>query len=439
MNKQHEELASLTPIDIDAGEVFSGHPSHTLVKGYSKPSSYTPTLNPDYIFQDGCRDVIVWLCAPNDPLYIYGPVGCGKSSAVKQLAVRLNYPVFEITGHGRLEFADLIGHLTVHNGSMEFDYGPLALAMRYGGIFLLNEIDLTPPEVAAGLNTVLDGSPLCISENGGELIQPHPMFRFVATANTNGNGDMTGLYQGTQRQNLAWLDRFILVEMAYPAPEVENKLLRSRFPTLPKGLCEHMVSYANEVRKLFIGDASIDSLSDKIEVTFSTRSLVRWADLTLRYQPLAKQGIQPITYALDRALAFRATPETRTGLHELAQRHFPRHESLQFKRNRNEPSEISGDEAVSYLSMSLESTTVEPSVYLEKRNYKPDHSGCKFWQGKVSAAGMSLLYGANGTSGVQKNNSTDNCINSNPKRELMARAAKKLREGYVLVLNKSTL
>ena len=72
-----------------------------------------------------------------------------------------------------------------------------------------------------------------------------------------------------------------------------------------------------------MGEDSSDNFSNTIEVTFSTRSLIRWADLTLRYQALAYQGIQPVAYALDRALAFRACRETRAMLHELAQRHFP--------------------------------------------------------------------------------------------------------------------
>ncbi len=46
----------------------------------------------------------------------------------------------------------------------------------------------------AGLNSVLDGSPLCITENGGELIKPHLMFRFVATANTKSCGADSGQY-----------------------------------------------------------------------------------------------------------------------------------------------------------------------------------------------------------------------------------------------------
>jgi len=38
---------------------------------------------------------------------------------------------------------------------------------------------------------------------------------------------------------------------------------------------------------------------------------------------LARQGVQPLTYALDRALGFRASKETRSMFHELAQRMFP--------------------------------------------------------------------------------------------------------------------
>jgi cobaltochelatase CobS len=231
--------------------------------------------------------------------------------------------VFEVTGHGRLEFADLIGHLAVKEGGMIYEYGPLALAMRYGGMLLLNEIDITPPDVAAGLNTVLDGSPLCIAENGGELVAPHPMFRFAATANTNGGGDETGLYQGTQRQNIAWLDRFMLCELAYPKPEVEKSLLARLFPILPETLCSKLVDFAGEVREQFMGDREGQRLTGAIEVTLSTRTLLRWAELTVRFQPLAHQGIQPVTYALDRALGYRACRETRAMLHELAQRIFP--------------------------------------------------------------------------------------------------------------------
>lgn len=203
---------------------------------------------------------------------------------------------------------------------MAYKYGPLPLAMRYGGILLINEADLLSPEVAVGLNGVLDGAPLCLPENGGEVISPHEMFRIACTANTNGGGDDTGLYQGAVRQNLALLDRYMVCKVGYPTPETEKELLSRQFPNLPEHVASNMVSFANEVRKLFMGDA--DSYENTIEVTLSTRTLIRWADLALKFQPLANQGIEPLSYALDRALAFKATRPTRAMLHELVQRIF---------------------------------------------------------------------------------------------------------------------
>jgi cobaltochelatase CobS len=194
--------------------------------------------------------------------------------------------------------------------------------MKYGGLFLLNEIDLLDPSTAAGLNGVLDGSPLCVPENGGELITPHPMFRFAATGNTNGNSDETGLYQGTLRQNCAFMDRFWLCEIDYPEPEMEETLLAKVAPMLPSDLRTKMVSFAGEVRRLFIGSPNDNHSGNVLEVTFSTRTLIRWPRLTVKFQPLARQGLSPINHALDRALAFRACPDRRAFLHELSQRVF---------------------------------------------------------------------------------------------------------------------
>ncbi|MDR2141311.1 MAG: ATP-binding protein [Deltaproteobacteria bacterium] len=106
-------LESLYPVQVDTGMIFSGKPSGKPVMAFSSPSVFTPKDDPDYIFSDQSRDLVVWFMEKSDPLYVFGPCGSGKTSLIKQLASKLNYPVFEVTGHNRLEFPDLVGHLTV--------------------------------------------------------------------------------------------------------------------------------------------------------------------------------------------------------------------------------------------------------------------------------------------------------------------------------------
>lgn len=118
MHQTHSELANFIPADFDAGEVFSGRPSGRLIKGYDAPSPYSPQADPDYLFHESSRDVIVWFLEQSDPLYVFGPTGSGKTSIIKELAARINYPVFEVTGHSRLEFPDLVGHLSVRDGRL---------------------------------------------------------------------------------------------------------------------------------------------------------------------------------------------------------------------------------------------------------------------------------------------------------------------------------
>lgn len=315
-------LVGLKPARFDGGALFGRPGEGFSLRGYETSTLFCPAVSPIYHFHESLRDLLAWFSADSDPLYLFGPTGSGKTSLVKQVAARINYPVFDVTGHSRLEFPDLAGHLVIRDGDMNYQHGPLALAMRYGGLFLLNEIDLLDPATAAGLNGVLDGEPLCIPENQGELILPHPNFRFAATANSNGAADQTGLYQGVLRQNLAFMDRFWLCEVGYPSREAEARILATAAPGLPESIRTAMISVATEIRKKFMG-ARLDD-SEAIEITFSTRTLIRWADLTQRFLPLLQEGVSPVTHALDRALGFRASPETRHLLLEKVRRIFPK-------------------------------------------------------------------------------------------------------------------
>lgn len=293
--------------------------------GINAPDSVTMNVNEfdhpripnkeNYTFrEDLLRDVLAWVhIGQGEGLYLTGPTGSGKSSLITQIAARLRIPLFGVNAHSRLETPELVGRFIVVNGSMQWVDGPLTVAMKHGCWFVLDEFDLLDPATAAGLNSVLEGRPLEIPETG-EVVIAHPNFRFIATANTNGGGDTTGLYQGTLRQNLAAMDRFLITEVGYPTEEQETNILSATAAALPEPIRTGMIKVANDIRGLFMVGES--------DVTLSTRTLTRWGKYAMMFQGLASKGGDPLAYSFDRALGFRTDTDSRKVLHEVLQRTF---------------------------------------------------------------------------------------------------------------------
>lgn len=287
-------------------------PQNTTIEGRDKHTEFVPAITQSYYFrEDLFSDVMAWWKHGNsEGLFLTGPTGSGKSSVIIEVAGRINYPVQRVIGHSRLELPELCGQWIVVNGNMQYVHGPLATAMKEGHIFLLDEIDLLDPAVLVGLNMVLEGAPLSIPENGGELIHPVPGFKFVCTGNSTGTGDMTGYYQGVLAQNMALLDRLWVVKIDYAPEDVELQILVKTF-NIPKAILKQFVTCATNIRRGHEGGLGI---------TMSTRVLIRWIMLTSAFRPLAAKGIIPVYYALDRAILFRASLEDRQTVHGIIQR-----------------------------------------------------------------------------------------------------------------------
>lgn len=312
----------------DLGEVLqgAGHKSGKLVPGFTAPSPEVPASNPDYIWPGWTRDIWLWLVHSRDPLYITGPTGAGKTAAIKQAASLLQMPVFETTGHARLETPELVGHYVLAGTGTVWQDGPLTKAMRQGGFFLLNEIDLLDPSTAAGLNTVLDGSPLLVPETN-EVIKPHPAFRFVATANTVGGGDISGLYQGTLRMNAAFMDRFTVLVADYLPKATEATLVSRKFGNqLAPEVVNVIMDVSTLVRSLYKGDT--ENLPEGLgylaqtpcALPLSTRSVLRWCEWAVACAPMAASGTNVLEYSMMRAFGYRAEPPMQTALKEILQR-----------------------------------------------------------------------------------------------------------------------
>lgn len=299
-------------VDVPEGmkvAVYNSQPGHTQV----------PQIDPNYVFKkEYISDLFAWLMLGDPSFYATGPTGSGKTSFFIEAAARLSIPLYNVVGHNRLEVPELIGGYKLNDkGGMDWVDGPLTLAARNDAWFLLDEGDLIDPSTLAGLNGITEGRPFTIPETG-ELVVPGPNYRFILTANSNGSGDATGLYQGVLRMNIAFLDRFYMSEFDYQEAKVEEQILEAVAPAIPDDMRKRMVMFANEVRGLFI--------KGEVEVTLSTRTLSRWARLTALLGKAAAKasGSAPniLHHTFDRALGFRAEPDTRRSLHEVIQRHF---------------------------------------------------------------------------------------------------------------------
>jgi cobaltochelatase CobS len=108
------------------------------------------------------------------------------------------------------------------------------------------------------------------------------------------------------------MDRFRLMEVGYPEPADEMILLERAIPAMPLSIRERMIQLANEIRKVFIGQGDTAGL---LSITMSTRTLLRWAQLSANY----KGAPNALAYALDRALVYRGDAAEREAIHRMAQ------------------------------------------------------------------------------------------------------------------------
>ncbi len=297
---------------------FAAPDSLTIeVREDTTANAFVPKAIP-YVFRKDLMSIFLgWMmkAAGNDPLFIFGPTGSGKTSLPEQIAARIKMPFYVAGCHEGMEPPDLFGSWMVENGTMKWQDGPLLAGLRdpAGAWVLLNEGDTLRPACAIAIHRILEGRPITIPQTG-EIFDPLKYgARIILDGNTAGFGDESGQYGGTNHQNKAFMGRFMMMEIGYPDPEDEMKVVRAAVPALPQTIAEWMIKLANDVRGAYRnGDT---------EVIFCSRSLIRWGQLYCFFRK--KQDVVPLYFSLDHAIGLKYPAETRAGLHELVQRVFP--------------------------------------------------------------------------------------------------------------------
>lgn len=248
-------------------------------------ADYIPEVDPNYIFNIDLLKQVMMGFQLNIPVLAWGMHGTGKTTIFLQYCARTRRPAMRVQHTVSTEEAHVLGQYVVKNGNTEFEPGPLAIAMRYGFVYIADEYDFALPSVTSVYQPVLEGHKLLIKEASPEwrVVKPHPNFRFIATGNTNGGGDETGLYQGTQIQNAANYSRFgITVEVDY-MPERQEIAVVAAQGGIHADDAQNIVSFANHVRKSY--------RSGDIGVTVSPRELIRAAQLGRALGGDWKQGM----------------------------------------------------------------------------------------------------------------------------------------------------
>jgi cobaltochelatase CobS len=247
------------------------------------------------------------------PSLLWGYHGSGKSTLAEQVCRKLNRPSLRVQHSVDTEASDIVGQWVLEGDKTVFEYGPLARAMRDGLVYIADEYDFALPNVLAIYQAVLEGAALFIKQAPEDMaiVKPHPDFRFIATGNTNGSGDETGLYQGTQIQNAANYSRFgLTIKIDYQKPETEKQILTNYIGEIPEQDLSNLMQFVRLVR---------DAHEEKtITNTVSTREIITIA----RFAILKGREGPNWEYAISHAFTNRMSSVDASAILQIKQRVF---------------------------------------------------------------------------------------------------------------------
>lgn len=250
-----------------------------LVPAFAERTEHVPAIDTAYRLNPRVTLAILAGFAHNRRVVIQGLHGTGKSTHIEQVAARLNWPCVRVNLDGHVSRMDLVGKDTIvlKDGKQvtQFQEGILPWALQRPVAMVFDEYDAGRPDVMFVIQRVLEREGSFTMLDQKRVIQPHPHFRMFATMNTLGQGNLNGLYHGTQQLNHAQLDRWNLVTSLNYLPEDEEAaIVVARVPELasPEGLktVQAMVALAGLTRKGFaVGDLSL---------LMSPRTVITWAE-----------------------------------------------------------------------------------------------------------------------------------------------------------------
>lgn len=161
----------------------------------------------DGVLHEKFDEVLAYVSA-NEPVFLVGPAGSGKNVLCSQVAKAMGLEFYfsnavtqeyKITG-----FTDANG---VYQESQFYK------AFKYGGLFMLDEMDASCPEAVIVLNCAIANGYFDFPAPIGKVMA-HKDFRVIGAGNTWGTG-ASYQYCGRNQLDGATLDRFATIYMDY--------------------------------------------------------------------------------------------------------------------------------------------------------------------------------------------------------------------------------
>lgn len=199
-------------------------------------------------------DTILKFVKQNEPVFLVGEAGTGKNYICKQVAKALGLKFYfsnAVTQEYKLTgFTDAMG---------KYQESEFYKAFKNGGLFMLDEIDASIPEVLVILNAAIANRYFDFPAPIG-YVEAHPDFRVVAAGNTIGQG-ASYTYVGRNQLDGASLDRFAMVNIDYDI-NIETRCANNDV---------ELVNFIREVRRV--------AKERKIMLIVSYRSITRIAKM----------------------------------------------------------------------------------------------------------------------------------------------------------------
>jgi len=267
-----------TPRRVNAQVVF-GHRSELLdmditVYDWEYDNPLVPAKDHNYIFNISNLADALWAIETKNNAWLTGHTGTGKTTFIAQVCAYTGRMMMRANMDSAIERPDFVGAMSVTtdddgNQITQFVDGFLPKAMQLPVVMLLDEYDAIRADISYVMQPVLEGGALRLLEDGGRMVHPHPDFHIMATANTVGTGDSSGLYASAVKvQSRASINRFpVFIKVDYLSSVEEMALVKKFAPQLSSSAYNMLCDFVTHYRAGFADGTIATPISPRNTIT----------------------------------------------------------------------------------------------------------------------------------------------------------------------------